>query len=125
MYREEAFAPCTPDNAVHLYYGRFWMGAQDLLEIRVAPANTAAPVDFEFRFLIAWTVFYLTGQINVSDVKQLGIDLIIQSLFTAHQLINMVQVDLMEGLPISDQGTDDPVDSRYIIFIRQNTGSGF
>ena len=67
----------------------------------------------------------LTGQINVSDVKQLGIDIIIQSLFTAHQLINMVQVDLMEGLPISDQGTDDPVDSRYIIFIRQNTGSGF
>ena len=77
------------------------------------------------RLLIAWTVFHFTGQINVPDVKQLGIDIIIQSLFTAHQLIYMVQVDLMEGLPILTTGLMIRLILAISSSLDMNTGSGF
>ena len=125
MYRKETFASHTANDAVHLYNRRFRIICEILLKVRVAPTDAAAPVNLEFRLFISWTVFDLTGQVNVSDIKKLGIHIVIQRLFAAHQFIHMLQIDLMKGLPVFDQGTDNPIDSCYVIFVGQNAGPCF
>ena len=94
------------------------MISQILLKVSVVPSNAAPPVNLEFRLFIAGTVFDFAGKINVPDVKKLSINIVIQGLLTAHQLINMIQIDLMKRLPVFDQRTDNPIDSGYIVFIR-------
>ena len=47
----------------------------------------------KFSLLITRTVFHFTGQINVPNIKELGIHVIIQYLFTAHQSIYMFKID--------------------------------
>ena len=124
MYGKQALASHTANNAVHLYDSRFWMFPQELLEVNVAPPNTASSVNLEFSFFITGTIFHFAGQVNVPDIKQLGVHIVIQGFLTAHQLIYMIQIDLMKRLSVFDQRADDLIDSGYIIFIGKNAGSG-
>ena len=117
MYGKKAFSSHTTNHAIHLYNGRIWVCSQILLEVSVASPNTAATINFKFRLLIMGTVFDFTGQINVPDIKELGIHVVIQCLFTAHQFIYMIPIDLMKRLPVFNQRTDDSVNSCNIIFI--------
>ena len=55
----------------------------------------------KFILLITRTVFHFAGQINVPNIKELGIHVIIQYLFTAHQSIYMFKIDLMLSVPKS------------------------
>ena len=117
MYGKQALASHTSDHTIHLYNSCFWMVSQKLLEVSVVPSNAAPSVNLELRMFITGTIFDFTGKINVSDVKKLSINIVIQGLLTAHQLINMIQIDLMKRLPVFDQRTDNPINSGYIIFI--------
>lgn len=101
------------------------MFLQILLKVSVASANTTSPINFKFGLLITGTVFHFTRQIDIPDIKELGIHIVIQGLFAAHQFIYMIQIDLMKGLPVFNQRTDEPIDPCNIIFVRHNTGSGF
>lgn len=96
MYGKQTFASGTADHRVHLHNGSFRIILQKLLEIRITTPDAAAPVHFEFGLLITGTIFNLTRQINVPDVKKLGIHIVIQGLLAAHQFINVIQIDLME-----------------------------
>lgn len=71
------------------------MVSQKLLKVNIVPSNAASPVNLEFGLFIEWSIFNFTGKINVPDIKKLSINIVIQGLLTAHQLINMIQVDLM------------------------------
>ena len=100
VYGKKTFSSHTTNHAIHLYNGRFRVCSQIFLKVSVASFNTAAPVNFKFRLLITGTVFHFTGQINVPDIKELGIHIVIQCLFTAHQFIYMSKIDLMKRLPV-------------------------
>ena len=100
VYGKKTFSSHTTNHAIHLYNGRFRVCSQIFLKVSVASFNTAAPVNFKFRLLITGTVFHFTGQINVPDIKELGIHVVIQCLFTAHQFIYMSKIDLMKRLPV-------------------------
>ena len=117
MYGKQALASHTSDHAIHLYNSRFWMISQILLKVGVVSSNATPSVHLELRLFITGTVFDFTWKINVPDIKKLSINIVIQCLLTAHQLINMIQIDLMKRLPVFDQRTDNPIDSGYIIFV--------
>lgn len=109
MYGKKTFSSHTTNHAIHLYNGRFRVCSQIFLKVSVASFNTAAPVNFKFRLLITGTVFHFTGQINVPDIKELGIHVVIQCLFTAHQFIYMSKIDLMKRLPVLTKGLMIPL----------------
>lgn len=109
VYGKKTFSSHTTNHAIHLYNGRFRVCSQIFLKVSVASFNTAAPVNFKFRLLITGTVFHFTGQINVPDIKELGIHVVIQCLFTAHQFIYMSKIDLMKRLPVLTKGLMIPL----------------
>ena len=115
MDGEQAFAADPPDDAVHLDDRRFRIIRKELLEIRIVPPGPAPPVHLELRLFITRAVPGLAGQVDVPDIKELGVDVIIQGLLAAHQVIHMMQVDLMQGLSIPHKGADDPVDPCDVI----------
>ena len=117
MYGKQTFASHTSDNTVHLYNGRFRIGFKKLLEITIASANTTSSVYLEFRLFVSRAVLYFTRQINVPDIKKLGINIVIQCFFAAHDFINMLYINLMKRLTIFNQRADNSVDSCYIILI--------
>lgn len=109
VYGKKTFSSHTTNHAIHLYNGRFRVCSQIFLKVSVASFNTAAPVNFKFRLLITGTVFHFTGQINIPDIKELGIHVVIQCLFTAHQFIYMSKIDLMKRLPVLTKGLMIPL----------------
>ena len=117
MHRQQALASHTPDHAVHLDDGRLGIRLKEFLKIGIIPPDPASSVHLEFRLFVTWTVLDLAGQIDVPDIEELGIDVIIQRLLAAHQVIHMVQVDLVQGLPVAHKGTDDPIDPCDVILI--------
>ena len=81
------------------------------------PGVLASPVHLEFRLFVTWVVLDLVGQVDVPDIKELSINVIIQRLLAAHQVIHMIQVNLVQGLPVAHKGTDDPIDPCDVILI--------
>lgn len=125
MYRKQALTAYPANNTIHLHNRSFRIIFQKLLKIGMVSSNTASSVHLEFWLFITRTVFDFSWQINVPDVKKPGINVIIQSLFTAHEFVNMIQINLMKRLPVFDQRADNPIDSSYVIFIGQNPSSRF
>ena len=117
MYSKQAFASHTSDNTIHLYNSRLRLCFKKLLEISIASTNTTSSVYLEFRLFVSRAILYFTRQINVTDIKKLGINIVIQCFFTAHDFINILYINLMKRLSIFNQGADDSVDSCYIILI--------
>lgn len=109
VYGKQTFASDTAEYRVHLHNGSFRIVLQKLLEICITASNAASPVHLEFRLFVTGMVFDFPRKINVPDVKKPGINIVIQGLLTAHQLIYMIQVDLMKGLSVFDQRTDDSI----------------
>ena len=54
-------------------------------EASVISSNAAPPVNLKLRPFITGKVFDFTEKINIPDVKKLSINIVIQSLLTAHQ----------------------------------------
>ena len=114
---EQAFPPDTPDDAVHLDDGAFRVIRKELLKIRVVPPDPASPVHLELGLLVTRAVLDLAGKVDVPDIKEPGIDIIVQRLLTAHQVVHMVQIDLVQGLPVPHKGTDDPIDPCNVVLV--------
>ena len=91
----------------------------------IIPSHTASTVYFQFWFFISWAVLYFSWQVYVPDIKQTPIHVVIERLFTAHQLILMCQVDLMDGLPLLHQRHQDCIKSDKFSFCCKNPASGF
>lgn len=115
----------APNNRIHLYHAKPGIIDHELLIILITPSDTAAPVHLEFRFLIPGTVLYLSGKINVPDIKQAGINVIVKSLLAAHQLICMVLIDLMDRLAVTDQGADQAIDTFQLCLTGEDPAPGF
>ena len=64
-------------------------------------------------------------QINAAYIQEGIIDVVINSLFAAHQFIDMIKVNLVDGLTFTDQRRDDFIEPAKILFVRQDTVSGF
>lgn len=72
--------------------------------------NTVTLVDFEFRLLVSGTEPNLSGKIHVTNVQKAVIDVVVDCLFAAHQLILMGNVDLVDRMTLFYQWRDNPVE---------------
>ena len=92
MYGKQTFASHTSDNTVHLYNSRLRITFKKLLEIAIVSTNTTSSVYLELRLFVTRTIFHLTRQVDVPYIKKLGINIIIQCFFAAHDFIYMLYV---------------------------------
>lgn len=96
MDRKKAFASFFPDDRVHLHNVGIRGLLKELTKAFVITANAAAFINFEFRLFVSFPELDLSWKINVPDIKQTGINVVIDGLFTAHQIILMVDIDLVD-----------------------------
>ena len=82
----------------------------------IVPPHAASPVYLQFRFLISGTVLYLPRQVDVADIEQAPVHVIVKCLLAAHQFILIVQVDLVDALPLLYKRHQDLVEPRYLPF---------
>ena len=107
-------------DRIHLYHMSIWMCFHELLKILVGSSVTTGSVNFKFRLFITRTVLYLSWQIDISDVKKAGINVIIKRFFAAHKNIPVTFINLMYRLPIPNKRCNDFVDSFQFKFIGKN-----
>ena len=96
MYCEQTFTANASYHGIHLDNGCFRVLFKELFKIGIIPSYPAASVHLEFRLFVPRSILDLAEQINVSDIKKLSINVIVQCFFTAHQIIHMIQVNLMQ-----------------------------
>ena len=69
-------------------------------EIFIFASNSAGFVNFYVDFLLSLTEFYLSGKIDITGSKYLGIDQTIDSAFTDHDSILIRNTDMMWRLAL-------------------------
>ena len=80
---------------------------------------------FKNFFLATCAVTHLRRQLDVTHIQKRTIDIVVDSLFTPHQLIDMIKVDLVDRLACTYQRRDDFVEPAKILFVRQDPASRF
>lgn len=71
------------------------------------------------------SVNFLPGQINIVNIEQAGSDVVIDGFFTTHYFILMSNINLMDGLSLLHQQTDNCIKSGYLFFPDTQTTTGF
>ena len=113
-------APCA-DDRVHLDHVGVGMPLHEGLEIPVGPAAPAGAVHLELRLLVTGAVFHLTREVDVPHVKEAGIDIVIEGLLAAHELVPVGLIDLVDGLAVADERRDQGIDPAQLQLIGEDS----
>ena len=110
MDRQKTLSSDGTDHGIHLDDGCIRVLRKVIKEVLVAPSKAAALIDLVFLLLLSGTQPGLSGHVAVLDIKEVGIQVVVEGLLAAHDLVLMGNVDLMERLSPSDQRHDQSVD---------------
>ena len=95
MDREQTLASNDPDHGVHLDDSCIRVLFHKGFEFFIRAADAAAFIDFEFRLFTAGTEPDLSWEVDVADLQKTVINVVVDGFLTAHQLVLMSDIDLM------------------------------
>ena len=107
--RQETFAAHRTDNRIHLNDRGIRMLLEEELKILVVTADAAAFIHLELFLLFPRTQTFLPRKVGIADIKEAGVHVGIERFLTAHDLFPVVDIDLVKGLPLTDQGRNQVV----------------
>jgi hypothetical protein len=94
------------------------------LKVIIGPVETASFIDFKLRFLPTGAKADFSWEINVSDIQKTIIDIVVDCFLTAHQLIAMISIDLVNRVTLFHKWRDDTVQPGNLFFTGVQTTSG-
>ena len=89
----------------------------------VSTVGTAVLINLEFFFLFTPVVFYLRREVNVAGRKEIVINQSVNRTFTDHDRVFIVGTDMVDGLPLSDEGRDKLIQMGDLLFRIRDAGS--
>ena len=96
-----------------------------LLEAIEVASDPTLLVDLESLFLPAGLKPDLTRKVEGPGRDETAVDQAIDRAFTHHDGVPIGDIDMMRGLPLTDQGRDQLVQCRELIFGKRDSGAGF
>ena len=109
MDREQALPSDCADHRVHLDNRCIRILLHKCFEFLVGPADAAAFIDFEFRLLTAGAEPDLPWKVDVADLQETVVNVVVDGLLTAHQLVLMSDIDLMNRVTLLNKWRNDTV----------------
>ena len=81
-------------------------------KVFISPSDSAGSINLEMSWgLLPWAVLDFSGEVKVSDRKEVKIHVVVEGLITAHDNIPFVGRDMMNGLTVTDEWTDDSIET--------------
>ena len=124
MDRQQALAADGSDHGVHLNNCCIRILLHEGFEFLEGAADATALVDLEFLLLTAGAEPDFSWKIDVSDFQKAVINVIVDGLFAAHQLILMGDIDLMDRMSLFYKWRDDAVQPGDLFFTGRQAASG-
>lgn len=125
MYRQKDRTSFLSFNSIHLDYcgiGCFFHFPEESLPV---PAFPAGPVDFERPFLYPLSIPHFPWKIDIAEGKEAIIDHPVKGPLADHDLVLVVDADMVDRLFLSDKRRHDFFDPGDVIFRRRDAGAAF
>ena len=126
VYGEQDFPAFRTFNGIHFNDRTVRPVGKESLEIIPVPADAAGFVDFKgIMAALPGAVAYFSGKIDIPGGKDTGIYIVIDTFFGIHDLILIVDTDMVDRLTLPDQRGDKIVQLTGFLFRNAESGAGF
>ena len=125
MDRKQSPAADCSDHRIHLYDGSIRILPHEGFEFLIGASNAAALIDFELRLFTADAEPNFPWKIDVADIQKTAIDVVVDRLLAAHELILIGNIDLMDRMSLLHKRRNDPAKPGYFCLAGRQAASGF
>jgi hypothetical protein len=122
---QETLAANFPNDGIHLDNRGIWVFLHERFKLLVGAADPASLVYLEFRFFPSCSESYLTRQVDVPDFEKAIVNIIVDRLLAAHEFILVGLIDLMDGMSLPDQRSNDAIEPGDLFFTGRKAATGF
>lgn len=123
--RQQNFSAFAALNRIHLNKGTVRPSFQEREEVLISTSDAAGLIDLE-GIMGGFSGFIedFPGEVDVPGGEDTGINVIINGLFGEHDLVRIVDTDVMDRLPFSDQRGNKSIQLKSFLFRDTDTGTG-
>ena len=122
---QKTLAADFPNDGIHLDNRGIRVFLHERFELLVRAADPAALVYLEFRFFPSCSESYLTRQVDVPDFEKAIVNVIVDRLLAAHEFILVGHIDLMDGMSLPDQRSNDAIEPGDLFFTGRKAAARF
>ena len=84
--------------------------------VHIASADVTASVNLKRLLLFARAITHLARQVNIPCIKETVVNIVVECLFATHKRIRVINVDLVNGLPLQNQRCYKGIQTAHFLF---------